>query len=517
VPGLGLFWAWTFYLCQDDLWFSLSDSALDGARISFLIVYMLALPLALFLISRFGQRLVSQQARLLCIVSALVCSSATTWLHLDLEPVMSMLPVPCVGALTGLLFGLAWAFFLCLWAQCSYAQPRLVATQKVAGSFILAGLLFFVLYYQLLPKAIILVAIPLLALLCLAFAMPHQSHESIDIFGSFESSHSQASTHLQIYAALIGFVWGVLPQTGIHVASYDATLGGIMVGVLFLLLVSLLKEGINFALFMALVAAILCSSIIIALLFPLNQGYSPYLVGACFQACYLLVLATGSARGIKRPQTGVALICRDIARFVLPITFGQLLRLVLGQLFDERLVVSLIVTTIALLFVIVQIVRKRTAFFETSTVVSFDTIDTVTPAATTTTTTTTTTAAAAASSSSSAAVPVDTPAMPSKAAIDTVAAPHVPLADADKLATTLSSQTEKSSSALLAHRHGLTARELDVMLLLSRGHSLSHIADSLYLSENTVKKHRSSLYAKIGIHKRQELINLLGSQLEIQR
>ena len=437
---------------------------------------MLALPLALFLMSRYGQRLLSRRAKILCMVLALVCSMVTTWLYLGLGPIAKMIPVSYVGAFTGILFGTTWALLLCLWAQSSYAQPRLVATQKVACSFILAGLLFFVLYYQLLPKAVALVAIPLLALLCLAFALPHNSHQSIETFGVFEGSHSQADTHLQFYAALIGLVWGMLPQTLIRVVSYDATLGGIIVGAFFLLLVGLLKEGLNFALSMALVAAILCSSIIIALLFPLDQGYSPYLVGACFQACYLLVLATASARRIKHPQTGAAIICRDIARFVLPITIGQLLWLIFGLLFDQQLIVSLVITTVALLFIIIQILRNRAAFFGTSAAGTQ-------PAA-----------AGAAAGARDAAGTV--------AAGAAVAQPVVEP----------SSQAGAASVSLLARCHGLTARELDVMLLLARGHSLSHIADSLYLSENTVKKHRSSLYAKIGIHKRQELINLLENQ-----
>jgi DNA-binding NarL/FixJ family response regulator len=48
----------------------------------------------------------------------------------------------------------------------------------------------------------------------------------------------------------------------------------------------------------------------------------------------------------------------------------------------------------------------------------------------------------------------------------------------------------------------LTARELEILLLASRGLSNEHIASSLHLSEGTVKRHLANTYIKMGVHSR---------------
>ncbi|WP_195666386.1 helix-turn-helix transcriptional regulator [Eggerthella lenta] len=62
----------------------------------------------------------------------------------------------------------------------------------------------------------------------------------------------------------------------------------------------------------------------------------------------------------------------------------------------------------------------------------------------------------------------------------------------------------------ISNDRDLTEREKEVMILLAKGNSLNHIADILFLSPNTVKTYRSSLYRKLDIHNRQELINLFS-------
>lgn len=52
---------------------------------------------------------------------------------------------------------------------------------------------------------------------------------------------------------------------------------------------------------------------------------------------------------------------------------------------------------------------------------------------------------------------------------------------------------------------GLTDRELDVLRLLARGHSKGYIAETLSLSENTVRNHVKHIYGKTGVHGRDEL------------
>ena len=59
---------------------------------------------------------------------------------------------------------------------------------------------------------------------------------------------------------------------------------------------------------------------------------------------------------------------------------------------------------------------------------------------------------------------------------------------------------------------GLSARELEVLVLVCRGRSAPYIAETLYLSENTVKTYRKRIYQKLGVHDKQELIDLMEQQ-----
>jgi DNA-binding NarL/FixJ family response regulator len=54
----------------------------------------------------------------------------------------------------------------------------------------------------------------------------------------------------------------------------------------------------------------------------------------------------------------------------------------------------------------------------------------------------------------------------------------------------------------------LTAREREVLNLLSRGHSNREIAEELAITNKTVKNHLSRVYEKIGVHSRSEAIAL---------
>jgi LuxR family transcriptional regulator, maltose regulon positive regulatory protein len=48
----------------------------------------------------------------------------------------------------------------------------------------------------------------------------------------------------------------------------------------------------------------------------------------------------------------------------------------------------------------------------------------------------------------------------------------------------------------------LTAREADVLDQLALGNSYNEIAEALFITENTVKKHLMSLYRKLGVERR---------------
>lgn len=69
--------------------------------------------------------------------------------------------------------------------------------------------------------------------------------------------------------------------------------------------------------------------------------------------------------------------------------------------------------------------------------------------------------------------------------------------------------TIEQRCAAAAARYGLTARETDVLTMLSRGRSRPHIAEVLDLSENTVRGYTKNVYKKLGIHDRQSLFALI--------
>lgn len=61
----------------------------------------------------------------------------------------------------------------------------------------------------------------------------------------------------------------------------------------------------------------------------------------------------------------------------------------------------------------------------------------------------------------------------------------------------------------LAERFGLTSREVDVARLLAEGRSYSYIQDKLCISVGTVNFHTRNVYQKLGVHSRQEVIDLV--------
>ncbi len=56
----------------------------------------------------------------------------------------------------------------------------------------------------------------------------------------------------------------------------------------------------------------------------------------------------------------------------------------------------------------------------------------------------------------------------------------------------------------------LSERETEVALLIAQGRSKTYIAEQLYLSENTVRTHAKNAYAKMGVHSKQALIDLVS-------
>lgn len=52
----------------------------------------------------------------------------------------------------------------------------------------------------------------------------------------------------------------------------------------------------------------------------------------------------------------------------------------------------------------------------------------------------------------------------------------------------------------------LTQREVEVIQLFSQGYSLTKVADELFISKSTAQTHAKSIYRKLDIHSKNELI-----------
>lgn len=56
---------------------------------------------------------------------------------------------------------------------------------------------------------------------------------------------------------------------------------------------------------------------------------------------------------------------------------------------------------------------------------------------------------------------------------------------------------------------GLSNREAEVAALIAQGRSKNYIAETLFVSQNTVRTHAKNAYAKLDVHSNQELIDLV--------
>ena len=57
-------------------------------------------------------------------------------------------------------------------------------------------------------------------------------------------------------------------------------------------------------------------------------------------------------------------------------------------------------------------------------------------------------------------------------------------------------------------RRNSADRETEIAFLLARGYSRPYIREKLFISKNTVATHIRHIYGKLGIHSKEELIDL---------
>lgn len=68
----------------------------------------------------------------------------------------------------------------------------------------------------------------------------------------------------------------------------------------------------------------------------------------------------------------------------------------------------------------------------------------------------------------------------------------------------------------VAHDFELSNREIDVLALLARGYSAARIQKELYIAAGTVNYHTRNIYGKLGVHSKQEVIDLMTSRMRGQ-
>lgn len=66
---------------------------------------------------------------------------------------------------------------------------------------------------------------------------------------------------------------------------------------------------------------------------------------------------------------------------------------------------------------------------------------------------------------------------------------------------------EKEPQINIAGNDILTGRENEILACIIQGYSNKEIADKLFVSENTVKKHLNNIYSKLGVSRRTQAIS----------
>lgn len=111
------------------------------------------------------------------------------------------------------------------------------------------------------------------------------------------------------------------------------------------------------------------------------------------------------------------------------------------------------------------------------------------------------------------------PAMPGPANYPNAAAEATILSTTEKSSVDAASEENQEARFVqccqqIATEHDLSRREMDVFELLSRGFSGARIQQELFIAQGTVNYHTRNIYAKLGVHSKQEVIDLVSKRLK---
>lgn len=67
----------------------------------------------------------------------------------------------------------------------------------------------------------------------------------------------------------------------------------------------------------------------------------------------------------------------------------------------------------------------------------------------------------------------------------------------------------RDACSKLADTYGLSTRERDVFFLLAEGRSTARVKEELFIAEGTVNTHVRNIYSKLGVHTRQEMLDMV--------
>ena len=82
----------------------------------------------------------------------------------------------------------------------------------------------------------------------------------------------------------------------------------------------------------------------------------------------------------------------------------------------------------------------------------------------------------------------------------------------DELARSRRERTEEIYDQV-ASEHGLTPREREVMGMLAEGYTRAYIREALDVSDVTAKAHIAHVYAKLGIHHKDDLLDYIDQRV----
>ena len=74
--------------------------------------------------------------------------------------------------------------------------------------------------------------------------------------------------------------------------------------------------------------------------------------------------------------------------------------------------------------------------------------------------------------------------------------------------------TSKEACGQLGETYSLSPRETEILELLAQGRDPVRIQDMLFVSYHTVRNHIKSIYRKLDVHSRQELLDLVEETME---